>query len=203
MLSLLALGDSYTIGEAVAECERWPNQLTALLTPLALSVHIIAKTGWTTDELCAALDAAQQQLTPPYDFVSLLIGVNNQYRGLALAEYGAQFDALLHRAIQLAGGRAERVVVLSIPDWGNTPFGAKDARGVRRIAKEINHFNAAHRKVCARNRVHTINITPLSRRRSPVWIASDGLHPSALAYREWAKLVAAWIQTSDVVTGQM
>lgn len=123
MTSFLALGDSYTIGEGVAEAARWPVQLAQALGIAA--PEILARTGWTTDELGAAM--AQYAFHPPYDLVSLLIGVNNQYRGRDLANYRDEFRALLDRAIELAGGRAQRVIVVSIPDWGvtrSTMFGS-------------------------------------------------------------------------------
>ena len=132
----LALGDSYTIGESVAEHERWPNQLAEIVK--TAKPQIIAKTGWTTDELSAAIDAADPQ--GRFDLVTLLIGVNNQYRGRDAEEYRRQFVGLLNRAIEFAGGKPDRVVVVSIPDWGVTPFAAKRDRAV--IAREIDRFNA-------------------------------------------------------------
>ena len=181
----LALGDSYTIGESVEASGRWPVQLAALLRggahPLDAPV-IVAKTGWTTDELSAAMDDAK--LEPPYGFVSLLIGVNNQYRGRPLDEYEQQFSALLARAIALAGDRPGRVLVLSIPDWGTTPFA--EGRVRRQIAMEIDAFNAAAREECERRGVAFLDITRISRERKEL-VASDGLHPSAAQYELWAK----------------
>jgi lysophospholipase L1-like esterase len=185
----LALGDSYTIGEAVPEAGRWPVQLAALLSAEGIAVeppHVVARTGWTTDELSAAMDAAA--LEPPWDLVSLLIGVNNQYRGRALDEYRVQFAALLGRAIELAGGRAERVLVLSIPDWGVTPFAAASGRDGARIGAELDAFNAAAAAICARRGVRFVDITPISRSpgAQPDMLAADGLHPSAAQYALWA-----------------
>jgi lysophospholipase L1-like esterase len=128
-MRFLALGDSYTIGERVAKNERWPVQLAARLRAHGVPItdpEIIAVTGWTTDELDAGIQAAQPQ--GPYDLVSLLIGVNNQYRGRSPEEYQAQFADLLQQAIGLAGGDPTRVIVLSIPDWGVTPFAANETR---------------------------------------------------------------------------
>ncbi|MFN3311344.1 MAG: GDSL-type esterase/lipase family protein, partial [Thermomonas sp.] len=141
-LRYLALGDSYTIGEGIHADGRWPQQLAAGLRAAGIAVaepRILATTGWTTDELSAAMDAAEP--LGQWDLVSLLIGVNNQYRGLPLAEYARSFDALLARATALAAGRAERVLVLSIPDWGVTPFARRELRSPRRIAAELDACN--------------------------------------------------------------
>jgi lysophospholipase L1-like esterase len=186
----LALGDSYTIGEDVAEEGRWPVQLAALLRADGIAVDpptIVARTGWTTDELSAAMDDAD--LAREYDLVSLLVGVNNQYRGRPLDEYESQFAALLERAIELAGHRPGRVLVLSIPDWGVTPFGAKSGRDVARIGAEIDAFNRAAAAICAGRGVAFIDITPISRDpgAQPGMIAADGLHPSAAQYALWAQ----------------
>lgn len=191
-LAYLALGDSYTIGEGVAEEGRWPVQLTRALreegVPLA-DPHVLATTGWTTDELDAAIDEAEPSFDQ-YDFASLLIGVNNQYRGRGVNEYREQFAALLERAIGFAGGRTGRVMVLSIPDWGVTPFAAADARGAARIGAEIDAFNAAARGICTARGVAFVDITQVSRERGrePAMVAEDGLHPSAAMYTEWTQL---------------
>ncbi len=183
----LALGDSYTIGEGVAEAERWPVQLSAALRAQGLPVappQIVARTGWTTDELAAALDAAEPQ--GPFDLVTLLIGVNNQYRGRSVAEYQAQFRALLVRAIGYAGARADRVIVVSIPDWGVTPFA--EGRDRAAIAGEINAFNAAAREIAARQGVAFVDVTEISRAR-PAAVTDDGLHPSGAQYAAWMQAV--------------
>ncbi|MGH8078339.1 MAG: GDSL-type esterase/lipase family protein, partial [Lysobacter sp.] len=146
-MSYLALGDSYTIGEGVPEAGRWPVQLAAALRREGIDLadpRIIATTGWTTDELATAIDAAEP--VGSFDFVSLLIGVNNQYRGRSVAEYRSEFTALLKRAIGFTGGRADRVLVLSIPDWGVTPFAAaqfaqQQGRDDAQIARELDAFN--------------------------------------------------------------
>ena len=188
MIRYLALGDSYTIGESVAEHERWPNQLAGLLrtNDISTEVTIIARTGWTTDELWQGIQA--REINPPYDLVSLLIGVNNQYRGLDLAEYREEFVFLLKKAIEYAGGDAKRVIVLSIPDWGMTPF-AK-SRDSKKIATEINLFNSVNREETEKVGVYYVDITPGSREvvTDSALIAADGLHPSGKMYAEWAEL---------------
>jgi lysophospholipase L1-like esterase len=183
----LALGDSYTIGESVAEGERWPNQLAALLRAEGMAVgdpQIIARTGWTTDELSKAIDDAGPK--GPFQLVTLLIGVNNQYRGRDAAEYRRHFSELLDRAIAFAGGDPKKVIVVSIPDWGVTPF-AKD-RQPEKIAGEIDRFNAINREETARAKARYVDVTTVSRLRAGL-IAGDGLHPSGEMYTEWAKLV--------------
>ncbi|SKC67969.1 SGNH/GDSL hydrolase family protein [Pseudoxanthomonas indica] len=187
-LRYLALGDSYTIGEAVAEEGRWPMQLARLLRSEGIALadpRIIATTGWTTDELDAAIQA--QEPLGDHDFVSLLIGVNNQYRGRSVEEYQAQFSALLWRAIGFAGNRPDRVLVLSIPDWGVTPFAAAEQRDASLIASELDAYNAAAWQACAARGVGFVDITGLSRGNPAAsWLADDGLHPSALQYTAWA-----------------
>jgi lysophospholipase L1-like esterase len=184
---ILALGDSYTIGESVPVEERWPNQLARLLRAEGVAVadpQIIAKTGWTTDELNAAIDAAAPQ--GPYELVTLLIGVNNQYRGRSADEYRTQFAALLERAIGFAGGNAARVVVLSIPDWGVTPFAEGRDRG--KVAGEIDRFNAINREETTRAGARYVDVTPTSRGNDPALVADDKLHPSGKQYTAWARL---------------
>lgn len=189
-LTYLALGDSYTIGEAVDEDGRWPRQLAASLRAERFRLQdprIIARTGWTTDELSAAIDEAEP--LGEFDFVSLLIGVNNQYRGRALENYREEFAALLDRAIAFAGGRADRVLVLSIPDWGATRFGAASGRDLVQIARELDAFNASAREISAARGVAFVDISPVSRSRGneDAMLAEDGLHPSAAMYAEWAR----------------
>jgi lysophospholipase L1-like esterase len=188
-MTYLALGDSYTIGESVLPAERWPVQLAALLAAQGFPIGapaIIARTGWTTDELDAAIDKAQPQ--GPYALVSLLIGVNNQYRGRSVGEYREQFVALLKRAIGLAGDRPARVLVLSIPDWGVTPYA--QGRDRARIGAEIDEFNATAAVETARLGAVWVDVTPLSRTAAdqPDLIADDGLHPSGAMYAAWAAL---------------
>lgn len=181
----LALGDSYTIGESVAVEERYPVQLARELK--MGEPEIIAKTGWTTDELNAAIDKADPH--GPYDLVTLLIGVNNQYRGRSADEYRTQFVALLQRAIGFAGGKTRNVLVVSIPDWGVTPF-AKD-RDRAKIGREIDQFNAINREETLRAGARYVDITPESRQAAndATLVAGDGLHPSGKMYSEWTRLI--------------
>lgn len=190
-LSYLALGDSYTIGEGIAEAGRWPLQLAAALRAEGIALadpRIIATTGWTTDELSAAIDEAGP--LGDWDFVTLLIGVNNQYRGREVDDYAREFDALLARALGFACGRADRVLVLSIPDWGVTPFARFEDGNRANIAAEIDAYNAAARAACQARGVAFVDITPVSRARGAeaAMLAEDGLHPSAAMYAEWARL---------------
>jgi lysophospholipase L1-like esterase len=184
----LALGDSYTIGESVDETERWPNQLAEMLRADGVSaeVTIIARTGWTTSELWEVIQA--RQIEPSYELVSLLIGVNNQYRGYDINEYREQFVFLLIKSIEYAGGNPKRVIVLSIPDWGVTPFA--NGQGGDRIARDIDAFNAVNREETEKAGAQYVNITPISREaeHDTTLIAGDGLHPSGKMYLEWAKL---------------
>ncbi len=184
MTALLALGDSYTIGEGVDDAERWPVRLAHALD--MATVEILARTGWTTDELAAAM--TQHAFHPPYALVTLLIGVNNQYRGRTLANYRDEFRALLVRAIELAGGRPERVVVVSIPDWGVTRFGHESGRDVARIAREIDAFNTAKANIAQALCAHYVDVTALSRRDAELTVA-DGLHPNGEAYAQWTTAI--------------
>jgi lysophospholipase L1-like esterase len=185
----LALGDSYTIGESVPENERWSNQLAGLLKAEGydeIEVTIIARTGWTTAELWQGIE--MRAIQPPYDMVSLLIGVNNQYRGYDINEYREQFRFLLVHAIEYAGEDPNRVFVVSIPDWGVTPF-AK-GRDRDQVAREIDAFNAVNKEEAQAAGVAYVDITPGSRLAAddPSLIAADGLHPSGKMYAEWAAL---------------
>lgn len=188
-LRYLALGDSYTIGEGVPEAGRWPAQLALALRAQGHALgepRYVARTGWTTDELASAMDA--EDFAPPYDLVSLLVGVNNQYRGRDAGEYRREFAALLERAIGLAGGRSGRVLVLSIPDWGVTPFAAGSDRDPAQVARELDAYNAVALAECRRLDVAFVDITPLSRGAARAELAADGLHPSAAQYTRWARL---------------
>lgn len=184
---ILALGDSYTIGEAVRADERWPVRLAAQLRARGIAVAepvIVATTGWTTDELSHGIDAAN----PPsdYDLVTLLIGVNNQYRGRSADEYREQFRGLLTRAVSFARNRADRVVIVSIPDWGVTPFA--EGRDRAKIGTEIDAFNAISREEAARAGAAYVDVTAISRRAAAdrTLIATDGLHPSGSMYAAWS-----------------
>ena len=190
----LALGDSYTIGEGVPEAGRWPVQLADLLHARGIAFdapRIIATTGWTTDELDAGIDAAHAAAPIPTDhaLVSLLIGVNNQYRGRSLAEYEVQFAGLLERAIEFAGGEASRVIVLAIPDWGVTPFAIQSGRDRAQIATQLDAFNLSAQRMTEARGARFVDTAPVSRERGGevAMLADDGLHPSAALYALWAE----------------
>ncbi len=184
----LALGDSYTIGEGVAPDQCWPAQLVRRLAAQGIAIAdptLVATTGWTSDELCAALDA--RALAPPYALVSLLIGVNDQYRGHAMERYAAGFEALLARAIALAGRRAGGVLVISIPDWGVTRFARENGHDPIVVATAIDAFNASALAIAAARGVACVDVTSISREcgDSAAMLVADGLHPSAAQYAEW------------------
>ncbi|HEY4111781.1 SGNH/GDSL hydrolase family protein [Puia sp.] len=193
MHTYLALGDSYTIGEGVPLYQGYPYQTVQRLRTAGYDFHapeIVARTGWTTDELAHTLTTLR--LLPHYDIVTLLIGVNNQYRGRDSREYATQFDALLQRALLLTGA-SSRVFVLSIPDWGYSPFGAGRDKGL--IAGEIDAFNTVAREASQRQKIRFLDITGHSRAdgATPEGFVADGLHPSPATYRFWAQELAAVI----------
>jgi len=186
--TFLALGDSYTIGESVDSLLRWPVQLAASLRRDGVRMEepiIIARTGWTTSELAQGIEEAAP--AGPYDLVSLLIGVNNQYRGGDQEEFRAEFLGLLSRAIGFAGGDVERVLVLSIPDWGVTPFA--EGRDRAQIAREIDAFNRIKRQESEAAGVWFVDVTGISREATtdPTLVAGDGLHPSGVMYARWVE----------------
>jgi lysophospholipase L1-like esterase len=189
--SYLALGDSYTIGEQVPFYDNFPNQTVQLLRAhfgqekQFASAEIIAKTGWTTDELLSQM--SQTNFLPQYDFVSLLIGVNNQYRGYSLDVYKTEFTLLLNKAIAFSGGNNNRVFVLSIPDWGVTPFAAD--RDASKIAAEIDAFNLACKEITEQHGCMFIDITTSQRvdGANAEFLAEDKLHPSGKEYGKWAE----------------
>lgn len=195
-LSYLALGDSYTIGELVPIYDSFPYQSVQLLRNQYqldfVAPEIVAKTGWTTDELSAAIQ--QTTFLPAYDVVSLLIGVNNQYRGRSLDNYVAEFEALLQKAIKFSGHQTHHVFVLSIPDWGATPFAADKESNA--IAAELDAYNAACKHVTESYHCQHIDITPSQRQdaQDPAFLASDLLHPSGKEYAKWAQKLANRIQ---------
>ncbi|HUR10935.1 MAG TPA: SGNH/GDSL hydrolase family protein [Flavitalea sp.] len=193
--SYLALGDSYTIGESVPTESSFPLQVVEILKQKGINLkqpQIIAKTGWTTANLQNAI--TQAGLKPPYDVVTLLIGVNNQFQGRSREEYAIQFEQLLLRSIQLAGNDLTRVFVLSIPDYGSTPFSA--SRNRTEIGEQIDSFNAINRNIAVQMGVTYIDITPGSREAISdlSLVAADGLHPSAKEYRKWALKLADSIE---------
>jgi lysophospholipase L1-like esterase len=182
----LALGDSYTIGESVEADERFPALLTDSLVrryDIVIDYEIIAKTGWTTRQLLAAIEMEAPE--PSYNLVTLLIGVNNQYRKRDTAEYRTEFCELLQKAISFAGNKQKRVIVISIPDYGVTPFA--ENMNSELIAEEINAFNAINFEETKKSGAHYLDITGISRMAAddPSLLAGDGLHPSPIMYRLW------------------
>lgn len=188
--SYLALGDSYSIGEQVLPAENFPNQTVTILNKTTregaqfASPEIIAKTGWTTDELDTAIDAAH--LLKQYDIVSLLIGVNNQYRGRTKKNFKIEFEHLLQRAIQFANNKPNHVFVLSIPDWSVTPFA--EGRDRKQIATQIDDYNHICERSTTAFKAHFIDITTSQRADGDKkeFVAPDGLHPSGKEYQKWA-----------------
>lgn len=190
--SYLALGDSYTIGEAVDEADRFPEILAASLRKSGHKVakpYIVARTGWTTAELLAGIEKSKFQ--PPYDLVTVLIGVNNQYRGRSIDEYRTEFKTVLEKAISFAGDRPDRVIVVSIPDWGVT----QDPVRVKRdeVAAAIDRFNAVNREESEKAKVAYVDITPVSRTAAAdkEMVATDGLHFSGKMHAKWVELIEA------------
>jgi len=189
-IRFLALGDSYTIGEGVDSDQRWPAQLTEALRQQGLQVEdplIIARTGWTTGDLRAAIAETDPQ--GPFDLVTLLIGVNNQYQGGDQETYRQEFRTLLGLAIDLAGGDPAKILVLSIPDWGVTPFALGCDRD--QISLQIDQFNAIKLEETRAAGAYYLDITPNSRQAAhdPALLAPDELHPSAKMYAAWVELM--------------
>ncbi|MFO7616999.1 MAG: SGNH/GDSL hydrolase family protein [Bacteroidales bacterium] len=188
-LRILALGDSYTIGEGVDESERFPNQLGELLMLKGYrieSIDILAKTGWRTDELIEAIGSANP--ARDYDLVTLLIGVNNQYQKKKFKTFLREFRHLTDLAISLAGGRPDRVLVISIPDYSYTPFGQKLDRPAK-TSNEIHHYNRNNRIIAGQLGVRYVEITKISKAtlKDPSLLTTDGLHPSGKLYGQWAR----------------
>lgn len=191
----LALGDSYTIGESVEESMRWPNILAHTLGKINFAFEkptIVAKTGWTTSELANTL--LEENISSNYDVVSLLIGVNNQYRGYPIEQYKREFTSLLEQAIIYAGGKSEKVFVVSIPNYGVTPFGIK--KGEDKIRQELLTYDAIADSIAATFSIPFVNITPISEnaKQDPSLIASDQLHPSAKQYQQWVELITPVVE---------
>ena len=201
-LRFLALGDSYTIGQSVLVSERWPVQLVSRMRDAGVVIsepEIIAQTGWTTGDLSSAIEQVGPEGT--YDIVSLLIGVNNQFRGLDHDQYRREFLALLQRAVTLAGGNPSHVIVISIPDWGVTPFA--QGRDRQSIAQQIDLFNSINLTEATRICARYVDITGISRQaitRSNL-IADDGLHPSGEMYSRWVdRVLPVVFKISPVLT---
>jgi len=191
----LALGDSYTIGQSVPETDRYPVQAVKLLRDNGIAMAdplIIARTGWTTDELNSGIQDANVQGT--FDVVTLLIGVNDQYRGRAVEFYKPAFTLLLEQAIAFAGGHSDRVIVISIPDWSAVPYA--NGRDKEEISYQIDNYNAANRKIAKKFKVHYLDITPGTRSVAgdPTLVASDGLHYSGKEMAVWSGKLAGMLQ---------
>jgi lysophospholipase L1-like esterase len=199
-ITYLALGDSYTIGEAVPLAQNFPNQLAGILNSDSILVNapqIIAKTEWTSGEL---LDAIQVSvLRNKYDLVTLLIGVNNQYRNYDIETFRTEFKKLLNLAINFAGANPKKVYVLSIPDWGVTPFAKNNNRDAAQIAKEIDAYNNLCKEEAEKLNVKFIDITQISRlaKTDLSLIAQDGLHPSGIMYSLWVKELSKYISITQ------
>lgn len=191
MYTYLALGDSYTIGEQVSSEENFPHQAAELLRKKQVDVAepmIIATTGWTTDELANSI--MEHNVKETFSIVSLLIGVNNQYRGRSVENYRQEFEQLLNKAVAFAKDKPEHVFVLSTPDWGVTPFA--EGKDRQQIAKEIDAYNAAEKEITLAHRCHYIEITESTRKNgtNAEYLAGDGLHPSGKEYAIWAERLA-------------
>lgn len=190
-LTYLALGDSYTIGEGVAAKDRYPHQAVEMLKESGINFSepkIIATTGWTTDELAKGIQAADIK-GKNYDLVTILIGVNNQFRGRPVENYQKEFRQLLEDGITFAKGDKSHVVVLSIPDWGVTPFAVNRGSDQEKVALEIDLYNKAKKAIAEEMGVDYIDITEHYRINGmkPESVVSDNLHPSGLIYQYWAE----------------
>lgn len=197
MYTYLALGDSYTIGELVPLKENFPYQLAEMLQAQKIEVAepvIIAKTGWTTDELATAI--REQGMRETFSFVTLLIGVNNQYRGRSLENYKEEFTDLLNQAIAFAKGKNQHVFVLSIPDWGVTPFA--EGKDRTEIAHQIDAYNTANKEIALAYQVNWLNITDSTRKNGDdkAFLVEDGLHPSGKEYHIWAECLIPLVASS-------
>lgn len=191
---MLALGDSYTIGESVDAKMRWPHQFTNELRTNGKEACLpdyIATTGWTTRDLLTGI-AHNLNREKDYNLVSILIGVNNQYQGLDIAIYEPQLQTIIDQAIEITGGDTAEVFMVSIPDYAYTPFG----KGAKIISSEIDSYNEINRRVAQEYGILRVDITPISRRglEDPELVAGDGLHPSGEQYREWVEQI---IQSLD------
>lgn len=209
VFTILSLGDSYTIGEGVQPEDRWPMQLAVAMRSLGLEVRdplIVARTGWTTDELKRGIE--ESSVEGRFDWVTVLIGVNNQYRGRSPDEYRKELDELIRYAIEKAGSNPQRVIVLSIPDWGVTPFAKEKGKAPAEIAEEIDTYNRVKREEAERLGVHFIDITDISREagledsklpEDQRLLADDGLHPSGRMYQRWVERVVPIIRREHQV----
>ena len=195
----LALGDSYTIGESVCNDCNYPKQLTDSLNQISkekTSVKIIAKTGWTTTDLLSAI--ARENPSKDYDLVTLLIGVNNQYQNKPFSLYEKEFPELLNMAIGFAKGKSDNVIVFSIPDYAFTPLGRQSGKS-EKITSELIRYNAFAEKIASEKGVHFENITPITQQGlgNPILVASDGLHPSEVAYKKFVEQI--FVKVSEIL----
>ncbi len=170
--------------------ERWPHHVVTRLRAQGVRIadpEYIARTAWTTDELSDGVKSARPR--GPYKLVTLQIGVNDQYRARSLSEFAVEFEPVLRRAVALSGGKPTRVVVVSIPDWGATPF-AKGSDGAA-ITRSIEEYNEHARTLVEARQARWVDVTTTSRRMQadPALVVSDGLHPSGEMYRQWAELI--------------
>ena len=192
-ISWLALGDSYTIGQGVNTAERFPAQTLELLKLRSIKtaqLTYVATTGWTSSDLDKSMS---QQNLAYYDFVTVLIGVNDQFQGIDTSTYSKNFKSILNRAIQSTRGESQHVLVLSIPDYSLTPEGKK--LDTTKIKREIDLFNTLNKRVAKDFKCQYLDITVLGReaKSNPAWVAKDGLHPSAIAYKNWANRIFPFI----------
>ena len=192
-ISWLALGDSYTIGQGVNTAERFPAQTLELLKSRMIKtaqLTYVATTGWTSGQLDKSIS---QQNLAYYDFVTVLIGVNDQFQGIDTSTYSKNFKSILNRAIQATRGESQHVLVLSIPDYSLTPEGKK--LDTTKIKREIDLFNTLNKRVAKDFKCQYLDITVLGReaKSNPTWVAKDGLHPSAVAYKNWANRIFPFI----------
>jgi lysophospholipase L1-like esterase len=192
-ISWLALGDSYTIGQGVNTSERFPAQTLELLKSRSIKtaqLTYVATTGWTSSDLDKSMS---QQNLAYYDFVTVLIGVNDQFQGIDTSTYSKNFKSILNRAIQSTRGESQHVLVLSIPDYSLTPEGKK--LDTTKIKREIDLFNTLNKRVAKDFKCQYLDITVLGReaKSNPAWVAKDGLHPSAIAYKNWADRIYPFI----------
>lgn len=200
MHTYLALGDSYTIGEGVESSGNFPNQLVKILKDQYqldfATPEIIAVTGWTTDELMAGI--AARDLKQTFDLVTLLIGVNNQYRGRDLDNYATEFTELLEKAIGFAGGDVKKVCVVSIPDWGHTPFAAEKGADAAKVTAEIKAFNEKKKAITDAHHITFVDITALTDQYTgeTAYLVADQLHYSSHMYALWAAKIAAAMHDS-------
>ena len=187
--SFIALGDSYTIGEGVNEDERWPNQFVDVAYENGVDFDqpmIIAETGWKTYDLLNAIN--QTNFTKKYDYISLLIGVNNQFNSRPIDEFEEDLNKLMDEMKRIKKNDGS-IIIISIPDWGYTPFG--ESSDMSDISEQINLFNSSLRKFATTNGLKYVDVTEISRRgiNEPDLITNDNLHPSGIMYLEWAKKI--------------